>query len=109
MKLIERFRRVSPDMIEYTGTVEDPAKHHGAVPALQAQGLLTSGPGYRVYEYSCSGNTVVSGGLSGERAFERRVAEAGCEGRACSGSRASRRSGPAPEDGTVFFNVNEGE
>ena len=72
--------------------------------------MLTSSPGYRVYEYSChEGNTVVSGGLSGERAFERRVAEAVAKGEPVPVHERVDDLGPLPEDSTVFFNVNEGE
>jgi hypothetical protein len=72
--------------------------------------MLTTYPGYRLYEYSChEGNTVVSGGLSGERAFERRVAEAVAKGEPVPVHERLDDLGPLPEDGTKLFNINEGE
>jgi hypothetical protein len=107
MKLTERFRRVDPDMIEYTGTVEDPATFTAP---FTYRLMLTRSPGYRVYEYSChEGNTVVSGGLSGERAFEREVAEAIAKGAPVPVHERSDDLGPLPEDRTQFVNINEGE
>ena len=107
MKLTERFRRVDPEMIEYIGTVEDPATFTAP---FTYRLMLTQHPGYRVYEYSChEGNTVVSGGLSGERAFERRVAEAVAKGEPIPVHERVDDLGPLPEDGTKLFNINEGE
>ena len=107
MKLTERFRRVDPEMIEYIGTVEDPAAFTAP---FTYRLMLTKYPGYRVYEYSChEGNTVVSGGLSGERAFERRVAEAVAKGEPVPVHERLDDLGPLPEDRAEFFNINEGE
>jgi hypothetical protein len=107
MKLTERFRRVDPEMIEYIGTVEDPAAFTAP---FTYRLMLTKHPGYRVYEYSChEGNTVVSGGLSGERAFERRVAEAVAKGEPVPVHERLDDLGPLPEDGTALFNINEGK
>lgn len=42
---------------------------------------FTEQPGYHVYKYSChEGNTAVGQALSGERAYERQVAEARANG-----------------------------
>jgi hypothetical protein len=42
---------------------------------------ITEQPGYQLYEYSChEGNTAVGQALSGERAYEKQVAEAKAKG-----------------------------
>jgi hypothetical protein len=107
MKVTERFRRVDGDMIEYRGTVDDPATFTAP---FTYRLMLTKHPGYRVYEYSChEGNTVVSGGLSGERAFERRVAEAVAKGLPPPVHERRNDLGPLPGDSAQLFNINEGE
>jgi hypothetical protein len=106
LRTTERIRRVDPDMIEYRITVEDPDTYPAP---FTVRTMWTTQPNYYVYEYSChEGNSAVAGGLSGERAYEREVAEAIAAGRpvpARSGSEIYR----APSEGAEVFNINRGE
>ncbi|HEY5666935.1 MAG TPA: hypothetical protein VIV64_09455 [Gammaproteobacteria bacterium] len=78
MKLTERFRRVDPEMIEYVVTVDDPV---ALTAPFTMRLMLTTQPGYMFLEYSChEGNGAVPNSLSGERAYERQVAEAAANG-----------------------------
>lgn len=78
LKLTERLRRVDPEMIEYRVTVEDPVT---LTAPFTMRLMLTTQPGYTFLEYSChEGNGAVPNSLSGERAYERQVAEAVAEG-----------------------------
>jgi hypothetical protein len=108
LKITERFTRVDPAMIEYVATVDDP----GAFAAPWTMRLMiTSRPGYEVLEYSChEGNGAVGNALSGERAYERQVAEARAKGlpvpeRAVNHDQI--RNGPA--EGVAIFDINAGE
>jgi hypothetical protein len=108
LKITERFTRVDPAMIEYVATVDDP----GAFTAPWTMRLMiTSRPGYEVLEYSChEGNGAVGNALSGERAYERQVAEARAKGlpipeRAINHEQI--RNGPA--EGVAIFDINAGE
>ena len=73
LHIIERFTRVSPDMIRYEVTVEDPTtwtKPWTAMLPLRRSDQI-------IYEFAChEGNDSVSGILSGERAVEKKAAEA---------------------------------
>ena len=78
MKLTEWFTRIDPQMIDYRFRVEDPETF--AAPFTMRL-TITEQPGYQVYEYSChEGNTAVGQALSGERAYEKQVAEAKAKG-----------------------------
>jgi hypothetical protein len=78
MKLTEWFTRVDPDMIEYKYRINDPDVY---VAPFTMRMMLTTQPNYITMEYSChEGNTAVSEGLKGERAYERSVAEAKAKG-----------------------------
>lgn len=71
LKVVERFRRVSADTIEYEVTIEDPpiytAPWRVAMP-------LTRDPGYDLYEYAChEGNMAVELILGGARAMEQQA------------------------------------
>jgi hypothetical protein len=78
MKLTERFTRVDPEMIEYVATVDDPVAFTAP---FTLRLMLTTQPGYRVFEYSChEGNGAVRNSLSGERVYEQQVAEAIAQG-----------------------------
>ena len=108
LKLTERFTRVDSQMIEYRATVEDP----GAYTAPWTLRLMiTARPGYEMYEYSChEGNGAVSHALSGERTYERQVAEAIAKGLPVPARAVEHeqiRNGPA--EGTHLFNINAGE
>jgi hypothetical protein len=105
LKVTERYRRVDPDMIEYRATVEDPATFTAP---FTYRVMITSQPNYEVYEYSChEGNGAVGHALSGERAFERQVAEA-----IAAGKKPPSREGNVygrPKEGSEVFNINSGE
>jgi hypothetical protein len=105
-KLTERFTRVDPEMIEYVATIEDPVT---LTAPFTFRLMLTTQPGYEVYEYNChEGNQAVRNSLSGERVYERQVAEAVAKGLpipARATEHTQIRNG-APE---VLFNINKGE
>jgi hypothetical protein len=105
LTLIEKFKRVDPDMILYTATVNDPVTYTAP---FTYRIMITKQPNYEVYEYSChEGNGAVGHSLSGERAFERQVAEA-----IAAGQKPPERAGNiygAPREGAEVFNINAGE
>jgi hypothetical protein len=108
MRMTERFTRVDPDMIEYTITAEDPLAYTAP---FTVRFMYTTQPGYTIYEYSChEGNVAVPQALSGERAYERAVADAKAKGLAAP---ARVPSGPdlvpLPTDEDAFFDINAGE
>jgi hypothetical protein len=109
LKLTERFTRVDPAMIEYRATVDDPGAY--AAP-WTIRLMITSRPGYEMYEYSChEGNFAVRGGLGGERAYERQVAEAKARGLPIPARAVEHeqiRNG-LPAEGARPFNINAGE
>ena len=107
MRTTERIRRVDPEMIEYRITVEDPDTYTAP---FTVRTMWTTQPGYYAYEYSChEGNFAVGGGLAGERAYERQVAEAKAAGlpipRRSTGLEVYRD----PEEGAEVFDINRGE
>ena len=78
LKLTERFTRVDPDMIEYVATVEDPVAFTAP---FTLRLMITKRPGYDMLEYSChEGNGAVRNALSGERVYEKQVADALAKG-----------------------------
>lgn len=94
-------------MIEYRITIEDPETYTAP---FTVRTMWTTQPDYYVYEYSChEGNGAVGHSLSGEREYERQVAEAIAEGRPVpprsSGLEVYREP---PEDAEVF-DINLGE
>jgi hypothetical protein len=94
LKLTESFRRVDPEMIEYTVTIEDPV---ALTAPFTMRLMLTTQPGYTFLEYSChEGNGAVVNSLSGERAWERQVAEAVVAG------------SPAPRKATNHYEIRDG-
>jgi hypothetical protein len=105
MTLTERFTRVDPDMIRYTATVNDPVAYTAP---FTYRLMITTQPNYEVYEYSChEGNGAVGHSLSGERAFEKQVADA-----IAAGQKPPSRDGNvygAPREGSEVFNINAGE
>ena len=77
-KLTEWFTRVDPDMVEYKYRVDDPDVY---VAPFTVRMMLTTQPNYIMMEYSChEGNSAVSEGLKGERAYERSVEQAKAKG-----------------------------
>ena len=78
LKLTEWFTRIDPQMIDYRIRVEDPAMYTAP---FTMRLTITQQPNYQLYEYSChEGNGAVGYALSGERAYERMVAEAKAKG-----------------------------
>jgi hypothetical protein len=78
LKLTEWFTRVDPEMIEYKYRIDDPEVY---VAPFTMRMMLTTQPNYIVMEYSChEGNSAVSMGLKGERAYEKSVEEAKAKG-----------------------------
>jgi hypothetical protein len=71
--------------------------------------MFTTQPNYEVYEYSChEGNSAVGGGLAGERAYERQVAEAQAAGLPIP-KRSDGTVYQAPPEGAELFDINAGE
>jgi hypothetical protein len=65
-------------MIDYRIRVDDPVTYTAP---FTLRLTITQQPNYDVYEYSChEGNGAVSHALSGERAYEKAVAEAKAKG-----------------------------
>jgi hypothetical protein len=107
MRTTERIRRVDPDMIEYRITIDDPATYTAP---FTVRAVWTTQPGYHVYEYSChEGNYAVSGGLSGERAYEREVEEAKAKGLPIPRRSTMIEVYSAPAEDAEVFNINAGE
>ena len=73
LKVTERFTRVGPDQIVYRFTVEDPTTFVAPFTAELAFNKLDE----MIFEYAChEGNYALSNVLGGERAKEKREAEA---------------------------------
>ncbi len=109
LKLTERFTRVDPNMIEYRATVDDPGAY--AAP-FTLRLMITSRPAYEVLEYSChEGNGAVAHALTGERTYERQVAEAKEKGLPIPARAVEHeqiRNG-VPTEGQHVFDINAGE
>ncbi len=106
LELTERYRRVDPDMIEYRVTVDDPGTFTAP---FTYRVMFTTQPNYELYEYSChEGNSAVLGGLSGERAYEKQVAEAQAAGLPIP-RRSDNAVYQAPAEGAELFDINAGE
>ena len=106
LQVTERYRRVDPDMIEYHATIDDPATFTAP---FTYRVMFTTQPNYEVYEYSChEGNSAVGGGLAGERAYERQVAEAQAAGLPIP-KRSDGTVYQAPPEGAELFDINAGE
>jgi hypothetical protein len=107
LKVTERYRRVDPHMIEYRATIEDPATFTAP---FTYRVMFTTQPSYEVYEYSChEGNGAVGHALSGERAFERQVAEARAKGQPVPQRSNGQSIYRAPAEGAEVFDINSGE
>ena len=71
LKVVERFRRVSADTIEYEVTIEDAPVYTAPWKIAMP---LTRNPNYDLYEYAChEGNKAVELILGGARAMEKRA------------------------------------
>jgi len=107
LKLVERFTRIDPDMIDYVVTVDDPRTFEQP---WTFRLTLTTQPGYEVLEYSChEGNFFVANALRAEQEYQRRVAEARAKGEPiperseASGGFLEIYQPPSPEDA---ININ---
>ena len=109
LKLTERFTRIDPEMIDYEVTVSDPGTF---TKPWTFRMTITHQPNYEVYEYSChEGNSAIRLPLSGERAYDRKVAEAKAKGLPIPKREdypGMKAYGPPSKDAEVF-NINEGE
>jgi hypothetical protein len=73
MRMVERFRRVSPDTIDYQYTIEDPTTFTRPWTAAIPMTKETN----RIYDYAChEGNYGLEGILRGARADDKAAAEA---------------------------------
>lgn len=107
LQTTERIRRVDPDMIEYRITIDDPDTYTAP---FTVRTMWTTQPNYYVYEYSChEGNGAVGHSLSGERAYERQVAEALAEGRPPPPRSSGNEIYRAPSEDAEVFDINRGE
>lgn len=71
VRLVERIRRISQDMIHYEFTVHDPAVYTAP---WTARVELYAKPGYKIYEYAChEGNYGLANMLNTARTDERRA------------------------------------
>ncbi len=90
LRMVERFTRVDPEMIDYEIHVDDPETF---TKPWTFRMTITSQPGYQIYEYGChEGNNAMRNALAAERAYEKAAEEAKAKGL------------PAPE--RVFERVN---
>jgi hypothetical protein len=78
LRMVERFTRIDPEMIDYEIHIDDPATF---TRPWTFRMTITSQPDYQIYEYGChEGNIAMRNALSAERAYERAVAEAAARG-----------------------------
>ena len=109
LKLTERFTRIDPDMINYEVTVDDPVTY---TKPWTFRMTITHQPNYEVYEYSChEGNSAIRLPLSGERAYDRKVAEAKAKGLPIPKREeyGGFKAYAPPSKDTEIYNVNEGK
>ena len=107
LKVTERYRRVDPDMIEYRATIDDAATFTAP---FTYRVMFTTQPNYEVYEYSChEGNGAVGHALSGERAFDKQVAEAKAKGLPPPKRGNGQNIYRAPAEGSEVFDINAGQ
>jgi hypothetical protein len=107
MTLTERFTRVDPDMIEYIATVNDPVAYTAP---FTFRLMITTQPSYETFEYSChEGNGAVGHSLSGERAFEKEVADAIARGETPPARTVGMGVYGRPREGAEVFDINAGE
>jgi hypothetical protein len=107
MVLTERFTRVDPDMIEYIATVNDPVAYTAP---FTFRLMITTQPNYETFEYSChEGNGAVGHSLSGERAFEKEVADAIARGEKPPERTVGMGIYGRPREGADVFDINAGE
>jgi hypothetical protein len=108
LRTTERLRRVDPEMIEYRITIDDPATY---TEQFTVRAMWTTQPTLTdIYEYAChEGNYAVSGGLAGERRYERDVEEAKAKGLPIPRRSTMNEVYSAPEEGARVFDINKGQ
>jgi hypothetical protein len=78
LRLVERFTRIDPQMIDYEIRVDDPATF---TRPWTMRMTITRQPDYEIYEYGChEGNNAMRNALSAERAHEQAAADAAAKG-----------------------------
>jgi hypothetical protein len=78
LRMIERFTRIDPEMIDYEVHIDDPATFTAP---WTFRMTITSQPGYEIYEYGChEGNNAMRNALTAERAYEKAAEEAKANG-----------------------------
>jgi hypothetical protein len=103
LKLIERFTRIDPDMVDYVVTVDDPRTYTAP---WTFRLTLTTQPGYEVLEYSChEGNTFIRTALRAEQQYQQRVADARAKGEPIPERPRARQTGGLG----IFAPPSEGE
>jgi hypothetical protein len=108
LRTTERIRRVDPEMIEYRITIDDPATYTAP---FTVRAMWTTQPTLTdIYEYAChEGNYAVSGGLAGERRFEKEVEEAKAKGLPIPRRSTMNEVYSAPKEGAQVFDINKGQ
>jgi hypothetical protein len=72
LKLVERFTRVAPDVIDYKITIDDPLTFTAP---WTVEFPIRHEPGYQIFEYAChEGNHAMHNRLSAARALDRKEA-----------------------------------
>ncbi len=78
MRIVERFTRVDPEMIDYEARIDDPITY---TRPWTIRMTITRQPGYQLFEYGChEGNGAVKNALSAERTHEKAAADAAAKG-----------------------------
>jgi hypothetical protein len=78
LRMVERFTRVDPEMIDYEIHIDDPATF---TRPWTFRMTITSQPDYQIYEYGChEGNIAMRNALTAERAYEKAAEEAKAKG-----------------------------
>ena len=78
LRMVERFTRVDPVMIDYEIQINDPATF---TKPWTFRMTITSQPDYQIYEYGChEGNIAMRNALTAERAYEKAAEEAKAKG-----------------------------
>src|SRR4030095_3571171 len=78
LRMVERFTRIDPEMIDYEIRIDDPATF---TQPWTMRMTITSQPGYQIYEYGChEGNNAMRNALTAERAYDKAAEEAKAKG-----------------------------
>jgi hypothetical protein len=78
LRMVERFTRIDPEMIDYEIHVDDPGTF---TRPWTMRMTITKQPDYQIFEYGChEGNHAMRNALSAERAHEKAAADAAAKG-----------------------------